>query len=72
MLILDDERFALFEFKLGSVSTKEGEKRLLKIVDLIREHNKDKNKAKIREVEFLSVITPEIWHIHLIVVLKLF
>lgn len=49
--------FDVSQYCLNRDCSYRGEKHLLKIVDLIREHNKDENKVKIREPEFLSVIT---------------
>ena len=49
-------KYGLVEVKLGSDEIEQGSKNLLKIVDLIKEHNKN-NKSKILEPDFLMIIT---------------
>lgn len=56
VLRLDDGRYALIEFKLGSRQIEEGVEHLLRIQSLIRKHNEAEN-VKIKEPELLMVIT---------------
>ena len=56
VLYLDDGRYGLIEFKLGSVEIDEGAKNLNEIERLIIEHNK-KEKSKIRVPDLKMVIT---------------
>ena len=59
VLHLDDGRFALIEFKLGSREIEEGAKHLLQLQELIRKYNeKEKQKqVPLREPDLLMVIT---------------
>lgn len=57
VLHLDDGRFALIEFKLGSREIEEGAKHLLQIVQLIRVYNQKENRNPLREPDLLLVIT---------------
>lgn len=57
VLHLDNGKFALIEFKLGSKEIDEGAKHLLKIVDLIRVYNEKETQVPLREPDLLMVIT---------------
>lgn len=57
VLHLDDGRYALLEFKLGSMEIEEGAGHLLKILSLIRQHNQVETQVPIREPDLLAVIT---------------
>ena len=57
VLRLQDGRYALIEFKLGSRDIEEAAKHLLQLKDLIREYNQGKHTAKLREPDLLIVIT---------------
>ena len=57
VLHLDDGRYALIEFKLGSCEIEEGAKHLLKIQDLVRKYNEKENQITLREPDLLMVIT---------------
>jgi len=57
VLHLDDGRYALIEFKLGSDEIEEGAGHLLKIRDLVHEHNLTEKQAPLREPDLLMVIT---------------
>ncbi|MBR6491757.1 MAG: DUF4143 domain-containing protein [Bacteroidales bacterium] len=57
VLHLEDGRFALMEFKLGSAEIEIGASHLKKIVNLIREHNKKEHQVPLREPDLLMVIT---------------
>lgn len=57
VLHLDDGRFALIEFKLGSREIEEGAKHLLQIAELIRKHNEKEHQCPLREPDILIVIT---------------
>ena len=56
VLHLRDGRYALIEFKLGSRQIDEGSAHLLKLQQLVREHN-EKEKGYIREPDLLMVVT---------------
>ena len=56
VLHLDDGRYALIEFKLGSRGIEEGSKHLLELQGLIRKHN-ERQEGQIREPDLLMVIT---------------
>lgn len=47
----------MIEFKLGSREIEEGAKHLLKIKELVKEHNKQEKQIQIREPDLLMVIT---------------
>lgn len=57
VLHLDDGRFALIEFKLGSREIEEGAKHLLQLQDLIRKYNEKEKQVPLREPDLLMVIT---------------
>lgn len=57
VLHLEDGRFALMEFKLGSAEIEMGASHLKEIVSLIREHNMKENQVPLREPDLLMVIT---------------
>ena len=59
VLHFSDGKYALIEVKLTGNGVKSGEENLLKILQLIRENNENikNSKEKIREPEFLMVIT---------------
>lgn len=57
VLHLKDGRYALIECKLGSREIEEGAKHLLKLKELIREHNTNENQCPLREPDLLIVIT---------------
>lgn len=57
VLHLDDGRFALIEFKLGSREIEEGAKHLLQLTDLIRKYNKKEHQVPLREPDLLMIIT---------------
>lgn len=57
VLHIGDGRYALIEFKLGSVEIEEGAKHLLEIRELVREYNKKEKQMPLREPELLLVIT---------------
>ena len=54
---LDDGRYALIEFKLGSREIEAGAKHLLEIADLIRKYNKNETQVPLREPDLLIIIT---------------
>lgn len=57
VLHLDDDRYALFEFKLGSRGIQEGAEHLIKLKQLIINHNIEKPGQPLREPDFLAVVT---------------
>lgn len=57
VLHLDDGRYALMEFKLGSSEIEEGANHLCELRELIREHNKTERQIKLREPDLLIVLT---------------
>lgn len=57
VLHLDDGRYALIEFKLGSIEIEEGVKHLLEIKSLIKKHNEAQEKIALREPDLLLIIT---------------
>lgn len=57
VLHLDDGRFALIEFKLGSKEIEMGAQHLLEIADLIRKYNDREDQSPLREPDLLIVIT---------------
>ena len=57
VLHLDDGRFALIEFKLGSREIEEGAKHLLQLRELIRKYNEKEKQVPLREPDLLMVIT---------------
>jgi predicted AAA+ superfamily ATPase len=56
VLHLDDGRYALIEFKLGSRQIEDGASHLLKLQELIKKHNAVES-VKINEPDLLIVIT---------------
>jgi predicted AAA+ superfamily ATPase len=56
VLRLNDGRYTLIEFKLGSRQIEEGAKHLLTLQNLIRKYNAAES-VKIKEPEFLTIIT---------------
>ncbi|ROT04733.1 ATP-binding protein [Lepagella muris] len=57
VLHLDDGRYALIEFKLGSAEIDMGAKHLLEIKDLVKKKNETETQLKMREPDLLLVIT---------------
>ena len=57
VLHLEDGRFALMEFKLGSAEIEMGASHLKEIVSLIRAHNMKEKQVPLREPDLLMVIT---------------
>lgn len=57
VLHLDDDRYALFQFKLGSKGIEDGAHHLLELRDEIRRHNEEKPTQKLREPDVLAVVT---------------
>lgn len=57
VLHIEDGRYALIEFKLGSREIEEGACHLLKIQELIRNYNKNEKQVPLREPDLLIVIT---------------
>jgi len=56
VLRLNDGRYTLIEFKLGSRQIEEGAEHLLALQNLIRKYNAAES-VKIKEPEFLTIIT---------------
>ncbi len=57
VLHLDDGRYALIECKLGSRDIEEGAQHLLKLKQLIREHNQTEKQVPLREPDLMIVLT---------------
>ena len=57
VLHLDDGRYALIEFKLGSKEIEDGASHLLQIKQLIKKHNENEDQVPLREPDLLLVIT---------------
>ena len=57
VLHLDDGRYALMEFKLGSQEIDEGANHLLKIHSLIRQYNQGEKQVPLSEPDLLIVVT---------------
>ena len=57
VLHLDDGRYALIEFKLGSREIEDGAGYLLQIRDLVRKYNQSETQVPLREPDLLMVIT---------------
>ncbi|MDO4511660.1 MAG: DUF4143 domain-containing protein [Bacteroidales bacterium] len=57
VLHLDDGRYALIEFKLGSREIEEGAQHLLEIKKLVQEHNVSEKQIKLHEPDLMIVIT---------------
>ena len=54
---LDDGRYALIEYKLGSRDIEDGAKHLLEIKRLIAEQNKTEKQIRLQEPDLLIVLT---------------
>lgn len=57
VLHLDDGRYALIEFKLGSSEIESGAQHLIEIRELIRKYNEKETQIKFREPDLMMVIT---------------
>ena len=57
VLHLSDGRYALIECKLGSREIDDGARHLLKINQLIQEHNKAEHQVPLREPDLLIILT---------------
>jgi len=57
VLHIGNGRYALIEFKLGSMEIEEGAKHLLTIQNLVREYNEKEKQVPLREPDLLIVIT---------------
>ncbi len=57
VLHLDDGRYALIECKLGSRDIEEGARHLLKIKQLVVEHNQTERQVPLREPDLMIVLT---------------
>lgn len=57
VLHLNDGRYALIEFKIGSRDIEEASKHLLQLKELIIKYNQDNQTSKLREPDLLVVIT---------------
>ena len=57
VLHLDDGRYALIEFKLGSREIEEGAQHLLELAGLIRQYNEKESQSPLREPDLLMIIT---------------
>lgn len=57
VLHLENDKYALIEFKLGSKGIEEGAKHLVELRDLIRKHNEEMPQQRLREPDLLTVIT---------------
>lgn len=57
VLHLQDGRYALLEFKLGSDEIEKGAEHLLEIRELVRQYNKKEKQIRLREPDLLMVIT---------------
>ena len=57
VLHIDDGRYMLLEFKLGSKEIDDGAKHLLEIRDLVRKYNNNTDGAKLREPDVMMVVT---------------
>lgn len=57
VLHLEDGRYALIEFKLGSAEVEMGAQHLLKIRELVRQYNAREQQMPMREPDLLMVIT---------------
>jgi hypothetical protein len=57
VLHLDDGRYALIEFKLGSKGIEDGASHLLQIKSLVQDYNKREKQIRLREPDLLIVIT---------------
>ena len=57
VLHLNDGRYALIEFKLGSREIEEGARHLLEISNLIKKYNEKEKQVPLREPDLLIIIT---------------
>jgi uncharacterized protein len=57
VLRLRDGRYALIEYKLGNKDIEDVAKHLLKLSSLIKHYNLEESSPKLREPDFLMVIT---------------
>lgn len=57
VLHLDNRKYALIEFKLGSREIEEGAAHLLQLKELIRKYNEKEQQCKLREPDLLMIIT---------------
>lgn len=57
VLHLDNGKYALIEFKLGSREIEEGAAHLLQIKELIRNYNEKERQCKLREPDLLMIVT---------------
>jgi predicted AAA+ superfamily ATPase len=57
VLHLDDGRYALIEFKLGSKEIEDGASHLLQLKQLIKKYNEKETQVPLREPDLLMVIT---------------
>ena len=57
VLHLDNDKYALIEFKLGSKGIEEGAQHLTELKNLIHKHNEEKPQQQLREPDLLIVIT---------------
>ena len=57
VLHLDNGKYALIEFKLGSREIEEGAAHLLQLKDLIRKYNEKEQQCRLREPDLLIIIT---------------
>ena len=57
VLHLDNGKYALLEFKLGSREIEEGAGHLLQLQSLIRQYNQKEQQSPLREPDFMAVIT---------------
>lgn len=57
VLHLDDGRYALIEFKLEQDEVDDGAKHLLKIEELVKEHNQEEKQCPIRLLDLKIIIT---------------
>lgn len=57
MLHLDNGKYALIEFKLGSREIEESAGHLLQLKELIRKYNENEQQCKLREPDLLLIIT---------------
>ena len=54
---MDDGRYALIEFKLGSDEIEIGAQHLLEIRDLVRKYNAKEGQIRLREPDLMMVVT---------------
>ena len=56
-LHLENDKYALIEFKLGNRGIEEGANHLIELRNLIHKHNAESKVGKLREPDLLIVIT---------------